>query len=285
MPKLGLHTFAAAPSWDVPTFAALAGRLRGHGVGAIEIPLLRPEEIDVTATRAFAEAEGFELVCSLGLPDRLDMAADPDPALDFLTAAFDVAERLGAPALSGVTYGAIGKTTKAPRTAAEREGMVRFLTRAAGAAGARGLRFGIEPCNRYETHLLNTAADAVEMCEAVGAENLMIHLDTYHMHIEETSFAEAFALAAPHLGYVHLSEANRGVPGAGMIDWSAAFAALAAIGYDGTLTLESMNHVDPDIAAGLAVWRPVAARPDDVIDEGLPFLRARAADAGLALGR
>ena len=90
------------------------------------------------------------------------------------------------------------------------------------------------------------------------------------MHIEEESFAAGFAAAAPYLGYVHLSEANRGVPGRGMLDWPAAMQAIAAIGYAGPLTLESMNHVDVDIAGGLAVWRPVAEHPDDVIDVGLP---------------
>lgn len=282
MPKLGLHTFAAAPSWDVHIFRREADRLRGHRVSVLEVPLLRPEEIDVAATCAFAQEEGFELVCSLGLPERLDVVADPDTALAFLAPALDVTQSLGAPALSGVTYGTIGQTTRAPRTDAERVGIVRFLARAAKAAADRGLRLGIEPCNRYETHLMNTAADAADICEAVGANNLFLHLDTYHMHIEEASFADAFATAAPHLGYVHLSESNRGTPGSGMLDWDAA---LAAIGYDGAMTLESMNYVDPDIAAGLAVWKPVAVRPEDVIDRGLPFLHDRAAAAGLSFVR
>ena len=83
----------------------------------------------------------------------------------------------------------------------------------------------------------------------------------------------ASTAAAPYLGYVHVSEANRGVPGRGMLNWPAAMKAMAEIGYKGAITLESMNHVDVDIAGGLAVWRPVAERPDDVIDIGLPFLR------------
>ncbi len=104
------------------------------------------------------------------------------------------------------------------------------------------------------------------------------------MHIEEESFAAGFAAAAPYLGYVHVSEANRGVPGSGMLNWAAAMQAIAEIGYKGAITLESMNHVDVDIAGGLAVWRPVAERPDDVIDIGLPFLREAAKTAGLTLG-
>lgn len=283
MARLGLHTFAAAPAWDAALFLAEAERLRALGVRVIEIPLLRPSEIDVDAARRFVEETGIDLVCSLGLPGHLDVVTDPDAALAFLAPAFDVAARVGAPALSGVTYGTIGRTTKAPRTQGEWDGMARFLARAARDARTVGLRLGIEPCNRYETHLLNTAADGAAMCEAVGAENLFVHLDTYHMHIEEASYADAFNAVGGHLGYLHLSEANRGVPGAGMLDWDAAFAALAAMGYDGDMALESMNHVAPEIAAGLAVWRPVAERPAEVIDRGLPFLREAAARAGVTL--
>jgi D-psicose/D-tagatose/L-ribulose 3-epimerase len=162
--------------------------------------------------------------------------------------------------------------------------MCRFLERAAKAAKSRGLRLGIEPCNRYETHLINRGIDATRIIERIGAPNIFIHLDTYHMHIEEESFAAGFEAAAPFLGYVHVSEANRGVPGRGMLNWAACMKAIADIGYEGPITLESMNHVDVDIAGGLAVWRPVAEDPRDVIEVGLPFLREEARKAGLTLG-
>lgn len=118
----------------------------------------------------------------------------------------------------------------------------------------------------------------------VGADNIFIHLDTYHMHIEEESYAAGFEAAAPYLGYVHVSEANRGVPGRGTVNWPQVFKAIAEIEYKGPIVLESMNHVDVDIAGGLAVWRPVAERPDDVIEVGLPFLREQAKQAGITLG-
>jgi D-psicose/D-tagatose/L-ribulose 3-epimerase len=199
--------------------------------------------------------------------------------------AFTVTRAVGSAALSGVTYGTIGRTTGRAATEKEIGGMCRFLEAAAKAAKAHGLRLGIEPCNRYETHLMNRGIDAARVIERVGADNIFIHLDTYHMHIEEASFDAGFRAAAPYLGYVHVSEANRGVPGRGMIGWLAAMKAMADIGYTGTLTLESMNHVDADISGSLAVWRPVAENPDDVIDAGLPFLRQAAKQAGMALGR
>jgi len=281
---LGIHTFVVAPSWDLEVMRQQAARLKFHGVGLLEIPLLRPGEIDTKATRDFAREFGFDLVASLGLPGAIDVVADPDAGLAFLEPAFTVCKAVGSKALSGVTYATIGRTSGQPATTREKDGICRFLQRGAALAANYGLKLGIEPCNRYETHLMNTAAQAVEYVEAVGAPNLFIHLDTYHMNIEEVSFAAGFAKAAPYLGYVHLSESNRGVPGRGTLNWPEVMQALCDIGYDGALTLESMNHVDRDIASGLAIWRPVAGNPDDVIDAGLEFLRQQAAAANLDLG-
>lgn len=278
---LGLHTFAIAPVWDVARIERHMERLKTIGVGLFEIPLLRPAEIDIAATRDFAERHDMRLVASLGLPDTLDVGARPEEALDFLRPALDVTKAIGSDCLSGVTYATIGKTSGKPPTQTEMDGVCRFLDKAAREAGKRGLKLGIEPCNRYETHLLNTAAQARQCVERVGADNLFIHLDTYHMHIEEQGFARGFADALPYLGYVHLSESNRGVPGQGMVNWPACMAALKQCGYEGAMTLESMNHVDADIAGGLAIWRPVASHPDDVIDKGLPFLVQKAREAGL----
>ena len=280
MAKLGLHTFAAAPKWDIAAMRALLPKLEEHRVRVLEIPLLDPSEIDIAETAAFCQQTGIEPVCSLGLPSQIDVIADPDAGLAFLEPAFAVASGVGASALAGVTYGTIGKTSGIPRTKAEFDGTARFIARAAARARSFGLKLGLEPCNRYETHIMNTGADGRAYCEAVGADNVFIHMDTYHMNIEEVSFAQGFADCDPFLGYVHLSESNRGTPGAGTVRWTEVYEALADIGFDGTTTLESMNQVHPAIASALAIWHPVADNPDDVIDRGLPFLHGAAQAAG-----
>ncbi len=280
MAQLGLHTFAAAPKWDLAEMRALLDRFEAHKVRVLEIPLLDPGEIDVAKTRAFCEETGIAPVCSLGLPAEIDVIADPDAGLAFLEPAFEVARGVGAFALAGVTYGTIGKISGAPRTQAEFDGTARFIDSAAKAARAHGLKLGLEPCNRYETHIMNTGADGRAYCEAVEADNVFIHLDTYHMNLEEVSFAQGIRDCGAFLGYVHLSESNRGTPGAGTIGWEEVYETLVEVGFDGITTLESMNHVHPAIASALAIWRPVAANPDEVIDVGLPFLQCAAAAAG-----
>ncbi|MEO1249638.1 MAG: sugar phosphate isomerase/epimerase family protein, partial [Pseudomonadota bacterium] len=259
MVDLGVHTFAFAQEWQPATARDVLPGLLRHGVKLIEIPLLRPAEIDVAGTRTLGEEFGIKFACSLGLPADFDIVERPDQALDFLEVALDVTAALGAPYLSGVTYGTIGKTSGQPPTEREKQAVTALLASAGAAAKQRNLRLGVEPCNRYETHLMNTAEDAVRFIEAAGTDNVFIHLDTYHMNIEEAGMAAGFRAAGRHLGYVHLSESNRGVPGTGTIDWRDAMAGLKAIDYDGAVVLESFNHMHPDIASGLAVWKPAAS--------------------------
>lgn len=283
MAILGVHTLAVAPAWTPAAARGFLPWLKEHGVELMEVPLLRPGEIDADGTRAVASEFDVRLACSLGLPAAIDAVRDPEAAVSFLAQALEVAARVEAIALSGVTYGTIGKTSGAPPTARERDAVARVVEGGARAARQRGLRLGIEPCNRYETHLVNTIAAAVEVIERVGAENLFVHPDSYHMNIEEAGMAQGIADAGGHLGYVHASESNRGVPGRGTLDWAGLCRGLAEAEFDGPVVLESFVHLDPDIAAGLAVWRPVAERPEEVIDVGIPFLRERAAEAGLRL--
>ena len=283
MPRLGLHGLAFTPLWNPSEADRLLPPIKAHGVTVIETPLLDPKNYDSVGTRRAAERNGVEIVCSLGLPAEIDILRNPGDAVDYLGFALQVARDAGAAALSGVTYGTIGKTSGAAVTGAESDAICRLVDRVAQKARDLNMRLGLEPCNRYETHLLNTARQTAEIIERVGAPNVFIHLDTYHMNIEEAGMAEGFADAGEHLGYVHLSESNRGVPGKGTMDWAATFKGLADVDFEGTMTLESFVYLAPEIASGLAVWRPVADRPEDVIEVGLPFLREQAEAAGLTL--
>ena len=119
------------------------------------------------------------------------------------------------------------------------------------------------------------------MVEKVGQPNVFVHLDTYHMNIEEKGLANGILAARDHLKYIHLSESDRGVPGTGTIAWDEIFGALAAIGFTGGMALESFITLPPQIASALSVWRPVARDAAEVLGDGLPCLRNKAAQYGL----
>ncbi|MEO1397488.1 MAG: sugar phosphate isomerase/epimerase family protein [Pseudomonadota bacterium] len=281
MKGFGVHTSMWTMSWDAEGAARAIAAAKASGMDFVEIALLDPVSTDAQLGRRLLIEADLPAVCSLGLPEAVWASRNPDGAIDFLRLAIEKTAGLGAAALTGVTYGGIGERSGQPPTVTELDNVARALSEAAKIAKIHGLALGIEPVNRYETHLINTAAQGVDMIERIGAENMFLHLDTYHMNIEEKGVGNGIIAASDYLRYIHLSESDRGTPGSGTCDWDEIFATLAAIGFDGGMAMESFINMPPEIAYGLSVWRPVADRAQTVIDRGLPFLRYKAAQYGL----
>ena len=252
-----------------------------YGLDFIEIALLDPRGCDAGHSRKLLEANGLKSVCSLGLPEYAWASKHPQEAIDFLAIAIDKTADIGALALSGVTFGGIGERTGQPPTESELDNIAKALTVAARQAKKRGIELGIEAVNRYENHIINTAAQSVSLIERIGADNIFVHLDTYHMNIEEKGMGNGIITARDHLKYIHLSESDRGTPGEGNCNWDETFATLAAINFKGGLAMESFINMPPQVALGLSVWRPVARSEAEVMGRGLPFLKNKARQYGL----
>jgi D-psicose/D-tagatose/L-ribulose 3-epimerase len=277
----GIHTAMWAMEWSREAAEFAIPEAVKHKIDFLEITMLDPEGVDADHTRSLLEQHKVACVCSLGLPlDKLP-TNNPEGALEFLKMALGKSHVIGANAMSGVIYGGIGQRTGLAPTEAEKDATARVVEKAAAYAKSLGMDYGLEAVNRYENHILNTAEQAVEMVERVGASNVFVHLDTYHMNIEEKGIANGILRAREHLKYIHLSASDRGTPGADTIAWDEVFAALAAIGFKGGMAMESFITVPPQIASALSVWRPVAASREEVLGEGLPFLRNKARQYGL----
>jgi len=263
-------------NWDHENARRSIVAAADYGQDFIEIPLIDIPSVDAKHTRTLLEKYGLRAVCSLVLPEPAWASIRPDAAIDYLNTALDKAADMGAEALTGVTYGGTNERTGFPPTQGEYDNLTRALSRAAGHAKTHGLQFGIETVNRYENHLLNSAEQAVALVERIGADNVFIHLDTFHMNMEEKGIANGIIAARNHLKYMHMSESDRGTPGCGNVAWDEVFSALAAIGFKGVLTLESFAAMPKEVAGAISTWRPVAPSADEVLDKGLPFLRDKA---------
>jgi D-psicose/D-tagatose/L-ribulose 3-epimerase len=175
----------------------------------------------------------------------------------------------------GMVYCGWGYLTGKPRTEQEWKWAVEnFRVIAEHAASTSKLIIGIEPVNRFESHFINTARDAVKFIDEVGLENVKVHLDTFHMIREEENMREAVLTAGSKLGYVHACENQRGIPGTGLVPWVEFFTALRDVGYDGCVTIESFDADMPAIAKLCCIWRKLADSPEQLATEGLRFLRA-----------
>ena len=132
----------------------------------------------------------------------------------------------------------------------------------------------VEPVNRFETFFLNIAEDAVRYCKEVGIDNMKIHLDSFHMIREELNFTRAVqACGKQYLGYVHVCESNRGIPGTGLVPWKEFFTALKNINYDGPMVIESFDPSFEELNRLCAIWRKFAETGEALAVEGLSNLK------------
>jgi D-psicose/D-tagatose/L-ribulose 3-epimerase len=129
--------------------------------------------------------------------------------------------------------------------------------------------------NRFETDLVNTIEQAVDLCDRIGRNNVGLLVDTFHMNIEEKNIGEALIAAGPRVFHVQVSENDRGTPGSGHVPWDDVFDALDRIGYTGSIVIESFLPTVAEIARAVSLWRPVAASMDALARQGYAFLRAQ----------
>ncbi len=125
-----------------------------------------------------------------------------------------------------------------------------------------GINLCIEVLNRFENHVLNTAAEGVAFVKDVGKNNVKVMLDTFHMNIEEDSFDEAIRTAGPLLGHFHTGESNRRVPGKGRMPWHEIGLALRDINYTGAVVMEPFVKTGGTIGSDIKVWRDLSGGAD-----------------------
>ncbi len=189
-------------------------------------------------------------------------------------------QALGGKYLVGAIFGELRKYPE-PATARARANGQAVLRNVVDAATEAGITVGLEVVNRYESNLLNTARQALDYLDEVGRDELTVHLDTYHMNIEECDLFTPVLECGERLGYVHVGENHRGYLGSGSIDFTGFFHALASIGYNGPVVFESFSRavVHEDLTRMLAVWRDLWEDSEALATAAHSFLRAGLAGA------
>ena len=187
----------------------------------------------------------------------------------------DINKRLNSKILGGVNYAAWGYLTRKPRSEQEWDWSVSAMREISRYAENEwdGV-IAVECINRFETHFLNIASDAVRYCQDVGIGNMRVHLDCFHMIREEKSFAGAVKTCGRrYLGYVHVNENDRGIPGTGLVPFKEFFLALDEIGYEAPLVIESFDPSFEELAGNCAIWRKLADSGEALAVEGLKNLK------------
>lgn len=284
MAKFGSHSFLWIDEWNTEKGNYAIAATGQAGFDLIEIPLLKPQEFDAASHKKALAQAGIIGTTSLALPLDLHLPFQPQKAQQFLLSALEKVEALGSGMfLGGCIAYSLGAFTNEPPQESERQAVIDVIGEVALDAKKRGITLGFEAVNRYESYLYNTLADSRATIKAIGADNLVLHPDTYHMNIEEEGFYRPLVECADVLGYIHISESHRGLVGSGTINWDEVFRGLADAKYSGPLVLESFVAINPDLMAATKLWRPPTQSSAELAGQGLEFMREYAQKYGLLI--
>ena len=282
MNKLGIFMNFWERKWDAD-YRYYIDKVKRIGYDILEFqaqPLLDIPDEECRAVKRYADEKGVDLSYSLGLSMRYDVSsADPDVRAAGVRYLSDIVRKIAVmegKLFSGVTYAGWG-IPKGFVDVDEKKAMfehsVDSMRQVMRVAEAEGVTVCVEAVNRFESPLINTAVEAVAYADAVASPNIGIHLDTYHMNIEENSIRDAILLVGKRLTHFHTGENNRNVPGRGHINWDEVFAALREIDYRNAIVSEPFLMMGDEVGYDIRVWRPILENPtEERLDDEAAFL-------------
>ena len=274
----GVHCYILTERWS-DACLGLMDTVRQLGADCLEIAVGDDVEFGAELTRRGAEASQLKLSLSPGglWPEYCDLSSDSPfdrrAGMKWHRRWINLAAEVGAVAYTGALYGRPGIVR---RRVPPRDEMLRTaesLHMLAEYGVERGVAVVIEPMSHFRTHLINTAAQAMQIVELVGHGNLGVLLDTYHMVTEERDYGAAIRRIGQNLWGIHACENDRGIPGGGLVPWTAVGEALASSEFDGYLMLEAYNSSLGDFAFRRGMFHNVCPDGENFIRLGLSFLR------------
>ncbi|RWB29051.1 MAG: sugar phosphate isomerase/epimerase [Mesorhizobium sp.] len=260
MSRIGIHSFVWSASSAQGDLERTLANTKEAGFDLIEFSYLDPANVDVGGLAKRIADLDLGVAISIGLPADGDISS-ADKAIaahgvEILNRTIALTRDLGGRKVAGILSTSHGLQTEAP-TRDQWNRSAATLAKVAETAKAAGVTLNLEIVNRFESNLLNTAAQGLAFIDDTGSDNIFLHLDTFHMNIEEADVGLAIRHAAKKIGYVHIGESHRGFLGTGNIDFAAIFDALTAIGYSDDISFESFSSeiVDENLSKKTAIWR------------------------------
>jgi len=276
--RIGINTFLYTSPFTTKSTKLFAQFAR-WGFDTVELAIEDPAHIDPLKVKDAAAKANIAIgsVCAAMGPGRdfRGSAAEQRTAMKYCRALIDQAALMGCPSLIGPVYSVVGKADAVAPLQRRKEWslVVQNLKLLARHAESKGVTICIEPLNRFETDFLNTCEQGLKLIAAIGSPAVKLHLDSFHMNIEEKDLGAAIRKAGRQLGHFHACGSDRGTPGGDHTDWAGIASALKAIGYQGDAVIESFTPDVKVIARAAAIWRNIEPKRDNIAVNGLAFLR------------
>jgi len=281
--KIGVSTWLWTSPFNTETIQ-LFPKIKEMGYDVVEIPVEDPSLVDVKKVKEALDEHGLEAtVCGAFGPSR-DFTND-DPAyhkesFEYIESCLNICNGLGAYFFAGPMYSAVGKARLVSPEQKKREWdmAVNNLEKVCELARTKELDIALEPLNRFESDMVNTAEDVMRLVKDINHPSAKVLLDAFHMNIEEPDIEKAILLAGDKLIHMQVSENYRGAPGTGQTRWDAYKRGLEAIGYEGVVSIESFTPEVKELAGAVCIWKPLVPNQDEFAREGLKFLKEWAND-------
>lgn len=278
--KFGASTWLWESPFTTQSIDTLFPKIAQLGFDVVEIAVEDPTLIDVRKVKAGLTDHGLETVICGAFGNSRDLTNESKDVqqngLSYIESCLDMCAELGVSFFAGPMYSAVGKARmlKPEQRKAEWDLAVSNLQKVCEMAGSRGLKIALEPLNRFESDLVNTAQDVIRMVKDINHPAANVILDSFHMSIEERDVEQAIKTVGDKLIHLQVSENYRGAPGSGQTPWEAYRRGLEAINYKGIVSIESFTTDNVELAGAVCFWTPKADTQDDFAKDGLKFLKS-----------
>jgi D-psicose/D-tagatose/L-ribulose 3-epimerase len=276
--KFGVSTWLWSSPFTTDS-VSLFPKIKSMGYDAVEIPVEYPEQINAKIVKEALRQSGLEpIVCGAFGPSRDLTNEDPtvhQNGFNYILDCFDLCNEWDAEFLAGPMYSSVGKArmVSPEQRKAEWELAVNNLHKVCRWAYERNLEIALEPLNRFESDLVNTAEDVMRLVHDINHSSAKVLLDGFHMAIEERNIEQAFKTVGDKLIHVQVSENYRGVPGTGQTPWDSFKKGLTDINYKGVVSIESFTPDIKELAGAVCIWKNLAPSQDGFAQDGLNFLK------------
>lgn len=273
MPIFGTTILSFIPGWSADGGRFAIEKTAEYGFDMLEIILPSSLDFDAKTTKKLLDDNRISGRCTLNLPANCHIPLYPEQATSIIKSALDKVAEMDGDFLGGVLHSAIGTFTGNPCTKDERIIIQQVFTEVADYANKHNITIAPEPINRYESYVFTAADEVLNMIESIGTNNIGLHLDTFHMNIEERNFYDPIIRAGNRLKHIHITESDRGMTGEGNVHWDDFFKALAAINYQGPLVLENFSSEITALIGPTSLWRPSKYNSEDLAKGSLAFMK------------
>lgn len=273
MPIFGTTILSFIPGWSSEGGQYAIEKTAEYGFDMLEIILPASLDFDAKTTKKQLDKHQISGRCTLNLPKNCHIPFYPEQATLLIKSALDKVAEMDGDFLGGVLHSAIGTFTGNPCTKEEKIIIQQVFTEVTDYAKKQNITIAPEPINRYESYVFTAADEVLNIIELIGSNNLGLHLDTFHMNIEENNFYDPIIRAGNRLKHFHITESDRGMTGEGNVHWDDLFRALSEINYQGPLVLENFSSQITALVGPTSLWRPSKYNSEELAKGSLSFMK------------